>query len=449
MRRISSVAAGSIAAALALAAVGCSSDGNDDVGSAETFETVAPSEAPATDAADATTVPADTQPADTQSDTATPTSTTPTTGAAPSTTMAAGAPLVEPAVGLEPVGTFARPVDVAVRPDDDRLFVIEQGGTVTAIDSESTSVVLDVSDLITAAGNEQGLLGLAFHPTLDRAYVDFTNTQGDTVVAEYAIDPASALFDPDSYREVLTVDQPFENHNGGQLAFGPDGMLYIGLGDGGSGGDPNRNALNLSTRLGKILRIDPASAGAEPFTTPADNPFVGTAGADPTIWSYGLRNPWRFSFDPVNGDLWIADVGQNQFEEIDHAAATGGVDAGKGANFGWSALEGDTPFNADQSPEGAVAPVYVYSHDAGGCSVSGGAVAPPEAIGGLAGWYVFGDFCTGEILALDPASVQEGSGEPRVVSIGNMANLAAVSAGVGGDLYAIANSGEIARFAPA
>ena len=264
------------------------------------------------------------------------------------------------------------------------------------------------------------------------------------------IDPASALFDPDSYREVLTVDQPFENHNGGQLAFGPDGLLYIGLGDGGSGGDPNRNALNLSTRLGKILRIDPASAGGEPFTTPADNPFVGTAGADPTIWSYGLRNPWRFSFDPVNGDLWIADVGQNQFEEIDHVAATGGVDAGKGANFGWSALEGDTPFNADQTAEGAVAPVYVYSHDAGGCSVSGGAVAPPEAVGGLAGWYVFGDYCTGEILALDPASVQAGSGpRPRVVTIGNMANLAAITAGVGGDLYAIANSGEIARFVPA
>ena len=164
------------------------------------------------------------------------------------------------------------------------------------------------------------------------------------------------------------------------------------------------------------------------------------------IWSYGLRNPWRFSFDPVNGDLWIADVGQNQFEEIDHVAATGGVDAGKGANFGWSAFEGDTPFNADQSADGAVAPVYVYSHDAGGCSVSGGAVAPPEAIGGLAGWYVFGDYCTGEILGPRPGV---GAGRiwsnPESSRIGNMANLAAISAGVGGDLYAIANSGEIAR----
>ena len=172
----------------------------------------------------------------------------------------------------------------------------------------------------------------------------------------------------------------------------------------------NARASTSPRRLGKILRIDPASAGAEPFTVPADNPFVGADGADPTIWSYGLRNPWRFSFDPATGDLWIADVGQNEFEEIDHVAATGGVDAGKGSNFGWSAFEGDAPFNADQTADGAVAPVYVYSHDAGGCSVSGGAVARADAVGGLAGWYVFGDYCTGEILALDPASVQAGIG---------------------------------------
>jgi glucose/arabinose dehydrogenase len=448
MRRMSSVAAGSIAAALALIATGCSS-GSDDVEPAETFETVPPSEAPAASAADdatpsADTNPADTgQPVDTQPDTG-----APTTVATPATTLATAAPLVEPAVELVPIATFARPVGMAVRPDDARLFVIEQSGTVTAADDEGTTVVLDVSDRITTAGDEQGLLGLAFHPALDLAYVDFTNTEGDTVVAEFAVDPASATFDPASYREVLTVDQPYPNHNGGQLAFGPDGLLYIGLGDGGAAGDPERHALDLSSRLGKILRIDPASSGGEPFTVPADNPFVATTGADPTIWSYGLRNPWRFSFDPVNGDLWIADVGQNQFEEIDHVAATGGVDAGKGSNFGWSAFEGDAPFNADQSPDGAIAPVYVYSHDAGGCSVSGGAVAGPDAVGGLAGWYVFGDYCTGEILALDPASVQAGT-EPRVVTIGNLAELSAISAGVGGDLYAISNSGDVARFAPA
>ena len=432
----------SLAAALAVA--GCSSSGSDAVEPAQTLETVPPTDAPTTDAtlATGTTDVAPSEPVDTSADSA-----APTTAETPETTAATAAALVEPSVGLEAVGTFTRPVDVAVRPADGRLFVIGQNGTVTAADD--ATVVLDVSDRITSAGNEQGLLGLAFHPSLDLAYVDFTDTNGDTVVAEYAVDPASAMFDLASFREVLTVDQPYENHNGGQLAFGPDGLLYIGLGDGGSGGDPNRNALNLSTRLGKILRIDPAASDGEPFTTPADNPFVGTDGADPTIWSYGLRNPWRFSFDPGNGDLWIADVGQNQFEEIDHVAATGGVDAGKGASFGWSALEGDAPFNADQTADGAVAPVYVYSHDSGGCSVSGGAVAPPDAIGGLAGWYVFGDYCTGEILGLDPASVQDGSAAPRVVTIGNLAGLSAITAGVDGDLYAISNNGEITRFIPA
>jgi glucose/arabinose dehydrogenase len=440
--RLTTPAVVSIAAALALTAAGCSSSGSDDVEPAATFETVAPSDAPTSDPADAaTSVPVDTgQPA---------ASPAPTTAEAPATTAAAASALVDPAVGLTEIGTFDRPVDIAVRPQDGGLFVIGQNGTVTAADDEAATVVLDVSDRITSAGNEQGLLGLAFHPTLDLAYVDFTNTDGDTVVAEFAVDPATAMFDPASFREVLTVDQPFENHNGGKLAFGPDGLLYIGLGDGGSAGDPNRNALNLSSRLGKILRIDPTASATDAFTVPADNPFVGTDGADPTIWSFGLRNPWRFSFDPVNGDLWIADVGQNLYEEVDHAAATGGVDAGKGLSFGWSALEGDQPYNADQSAEGAVPPVYVYSHEAGGCSVSGGAVASPEAIGGLAGWYVFGDYCTGEILALDPASVQDGSTAPRVVSIGNMANLAAISAGAGGDLYAIANSGSIARFVAA
>ena len=191
------------AAGLALAAVGCSSSGSDQVAPAETFETVPPSDAVTTVPAGDTSVPADTgTPATGVPSTGEPTTVTPTT-AAPTTASTAAAPLVEPAVGLQPIGTFARPVDVAFRPDDDRVFVIEQPGTVTATDGTSTAVVLDVTDRITSAGNEQGLLGLAFHPTLDLAYVDFTDTQGDTVVAEYAIDPASGVFDPASYRELL------------------------------------------------------------------------------------------------------------------------------------------------------------------------------------------------------------------------------------------------------
>ena len=424
-----------IAVAAVLMAAGCSSGGGDDVEPAQTFETMPPTDGSA--AADPTTAPPDTSGA----------TSTPTTVGAPDTAPD-DEPLVEPAVDLVEIGAFDRPVDVSVRPLDPRLFVVSQTGTVTATDDEGSDVVLDVSDRITTSGGEQGLLGLAFHPTLDLAYVDFTDTDGDTVVAEYAVDPESGRFDTGSYREVLTVDQPYENHNGGKLVFGPDELLYISLGDGGSADDPGRNGLDLATRLGKILRIDPVASDGQPFRVPADNPFVDTDGADPTIWSYGLRNPWRFSFDPTNGDLWIADVGQNEFEEIDHAAAVDGADAGKGLNFGWSAIEGDEPFNADQDAAGATPPVFVYSHDTG-CSVSGGAVASPDAIGGLAGWYVFGDYCTGDIWALDPGSVSEGADtDARVVTIGNLPGLAAISAGVGGDLYAISNSGTIARFTP-
>ena len=166
------------------------------------------------------------------------------------------------------------------------------------------------------------------------------------------------VFDPSSRREVLTVDQPYSNHNGGQLAFGPDQLLYIGLGDGGSGGDPGRRALDLGTLLGKILRIDPVADGDQPYTVPADNPFVDTDGADPEIWAYGLRNPWRFSFDAPTGDLWIADVGQGDWEEVNRARATADrMDAARGANFGWSAMEGFERFNVDQSSDGALAAV--------------------------------------------------------------------------------------------
>jgi glucose/arabinose dehydrogenase len=225
--------------------------------------------------------------------------------------------------------------------------------------------------------------------------------------------------------------------------FGPDGLLYIGLGDGGSADDPERNGLDLATPLGKILRIDPTPSATEPYTVPTDNPFVGVEGADQRIWSFGLRNPWRFSFDSATGDLWIADVGQNEFEEINLAPATGGRDAGRGASFGWSAFEGNEVFNDDQPTENHVAPVYVYSHADGGCSVSGGAVARDTSVPDLAGWYVFGDYCSGDIWAFDPASAGDA---PRVVPLANLPGLAAVSVGADGELYAVSNSGTIARF---
>ena len=254
------------------------------------------------------------------------------------------------------------------------------------------------------------------------------------------------MFDPSSRREVLTVDQPYSNHNGGQLAFGPDQLLYIGLGDGGSGGDPQRNALDLGSRLGKILRIDPVASGDQPYTVPADNPFVDTAGADPTVWAYGLRNPWRFSFDAPTGDLWIADVGQGDWEEVNRARATAErMDAGRGANFGWSAIEGFEPFNDDQPSDGALDPLFVYDHNDGRCSVSGGAVARGDAVAALQGWYVFGDYCTGQIWALDPTVPPS---QPRVIEIARLDGLAAISQGPDADLYAVSNAGPVARIIP-
>jgi glucose/arabinose dehydrogenase len=366
-----------------------------------------------------------------------------TVGETPATTTPEPTgPLTEPTVELFEVGSFDQPVDVAFRPGGGEIYVVEQPGRVVAVTDLSVDVALDITDLTDASG-EQGLLGLAFHPTADLAYVNFTNADGDTVVAEFAVDPSTVRFDRASYREVLTIDQPYSNHNGGQVAFGPDQLLYIGVGDGGSGGDPERHALDLSDRLGKILRIDPVEADGQPFTVPADNPFVDTAGADPAIWAYGLRNPWRFSFDPNTGDLWIGDVGQGEFEEINRSAATERRDAARGTNFGWSAFEGFERFNEDQPVEGAAPPLFVYDHADGRCSVTGGTVARGETIADLAGWYLFGDYCSGQIWALDPTAPPA---DPRVVEIARLDVLVALTDAPDGEMYAVSNGGTVARF---
>lgn len=322
-----------------------------------------------------------------------------------------------------------QPTGVAVRPGDDRLFVVERGGTVVPVAADGTvgEAVLDITSLV-RSGGEQGLLGLAFHPTEALAYVDYTGTDGgNTHIAEVPV-AADGTMDAASLREVLEIDQPYSNHNGGQLAFGPDGMLYIGMGDGGSGGDPERRGLDVRQLLGKILRIDPRASGGEPYTVPADNPFVGVAGARPEIWSVGLRNPWRFSFDPSTGDLWIADVGQGEWEEVDVAWADEG--GGRGWNFGWSAFEGSHRFNTDQPTQGAVPPIFEYSHS-GGCSVSGGALYRGAAIPALDGWYVYGDYCAGEVRALEIVD----RAVAREVVLGDVPSISSVAAGPDGELY--------------
>jgi glucose/arabinose dehydrogenase len=305
------------------------------------------------------------------------------------------------AVSLTKVGEFEDPTALAFRPGDDQLYVGERAGRVRRLRADGTAeVVLDITELV-KAGGEQGLLSFVFAPRDALAYVHFSDVNGDTSIDEFAVG-ADGIFDRASRRHVLGQQQPYANHNGGQIEFGPDGYLYIGLGDGGASNDPERRSDKNNTLLGKILRIDPRPAGSSPYAVPADNPFVNEPDARPEILHVGLRNPWRFSFD-TTGALWIGDVGQNEIEEIDTAPA--GV---KGLNFGWSAYEGTRRFNEDVAADPAhVAPIHEYEHGEGagkGCSVTGGYRYRGTAVAGLGGAYVFADYCTPGIRAIDPAN---------------------------------------------
>jgi glucose/arabinose dehydrogenase len=315
------------------------------------------------------------------------------------------------AISLAPgADGFARPVFLADPGDGSgRLFVVEQGGTIRILRDGAVAPepFLDVSSVVTTSNSEQGLLGLAFDPNFaenGEFYVAYTaNTAstgegvGDDTLARYRVladDPDRA--DPDSAEVLLAVPDPYGNHNGGMVAFGPDGYLYLGLGDGGSGGDPLGNGQNTDAVLGKILRLDVSGRDeGEPYAIPADNPFVD-GGGRPEIWALGLRNPWRFSFDRETGDLWIADVGQNWIEEIDMLPAG----SPGGANFGWNVLEGNACFADDEcDPSPFVAPIAQYTHDFG-CSVTGGYVVRNPAEPALAGTYLFADYCTGALWGL-------------------------------------------------
>jgi len=358
----------------------------------------------------------------------------------PSSAAASDVPLADVHVRLVRIATLDQPLALAVRTGDPALYVAEKTGRVVAIRDGSVvpRPVLDLTREV-SLGAEQGLLGLAFSPDGRYLYVDFTDVNGDTRIDGFAM--GADLADPSSRREILFVDQPYSNHNGGDLVFGPDGYLYVGLGDGGSGGDPKGNGQSLSTLLGKILRIAPRPTGGEPYVVPPDNPFVGRAGARPEIWAYGLRNPWRYSFDRETGNLWIGDVGQSSWEEVDvqPAGSTGGE------NYGWNRLEGTHPYSG-MPPPSAVPPVYEYSHDTGGCVVTGGYVYRGSAIPDLVGAYVFGDFCRGGIEALRVhddhvvAHAQLGPTVPSVSSFGEDAS---------GELYVMSLEGGLFRIAPA
>lgn len=296
---------------------------------------------------------------------------------------------------------LSSPVGI-VDPGDDsgRLFIVEQTGTIrVAVDgSVLETPYLDISDQVSGQ-SEQGLLGLAFDPDFantGRFYIDYTDTDGNSVIARYTtVDPTSNEADADSAETILTQEQPRPNHNGGQILFGPDGYLYIGFGDGGGQGDPNGNGQSLQTWLGKLLRIDVSGDGE--YAIPDDNPYADGADGLPEIYVYGLRNPWRFDFDAETGDLYIADVGQSEWEEIDYLPA--GEQAG--ANLGWNLFEGDACYNDDDcDSSGTVLPIFAYSHSSGsGCSVTGGPLVRGDTLPGLNGVYLFADYCTGLLWA--------------------------------------------------
>lgn len=324
---------------------------------------------------------------------------------APVAARAQATPTFDPAtfdVGLEEVASgFDGPLFVATPPEDaERLFVVEKGGTIQVLVNGEIAAepFLDIVDRVGSEGSEQGLLGLAFAPDHAESglfYVNYTDPNGNTVVSRFSTGDDPNVADPESETVILQQEQPRANHNGGVLGFGPDGYLYIGFGDGGGQGDPDSNGQNLSTWLGKILRIDVDSAAVEGdamYSVPDDNPFVEDADAAPEVWVYGLRNPWRFTFDRETGDMWVGDVGQNEIEEVTLLP----IAEGGGQNLGWNITEGSNCYVEPECDQfGLTPPTLEYTHEVGGCSVTGGYVYRGEAMLGLRGVYVFADYCSG------------------------------------------------------
>ena len=363
----------------------------------------------------------------------------------PDTTASGGSQLGAVNVKLTPVAQIEDPTTLATRRGDRALYVTEQVGRVRAVRDGALDAapVLDITADV-GSGGERGLLGLTFSPDGTKMYVHYTNKNGDTRVDEYAMSGNTA--DAGSRRQLLALPQPQANHNGGELDFGPDGLLYLGLGDGGGRGDsgsghaPGGNGQSLDTMLGKILRINPTPADGRQYTIPPDNPFANGGGL-PEIWAYGLRNPWRFTWDRETGNMWIADVGQNAWEEVDFLPAGQGA----GSNFGWNHLEGTHEF-AGNAPPGAIPPIFEYPLDGGACAAIGGYVYRGSEIPALTGAYLYSDYCDSAIRAL----VEQNGQVADQRDLGVTANqVTAFGEDQDGELYVLSQGDGLQRIDPA
>lgn len=360
---------------------------------------------------------------------------------------------VQPALGG---ARFARPIGVFWAPGGADAYVVEQGGRVLRVAAgQEPRVFLDLSPRVRRDNNEEGLLGLAFHPRYGetgRLFVHYSASGPRRSVIAEVRRGADGDGDPATVRPLLEVEQPYGNHNGGHLAFGPDGKLYVALGDGGSGGDPDRNGQDLGTLLGAILRLDVDSpSGERAYGIPPDNPFVGREGARGEVWAYGLRNPWRFSFDRQTGELYAGDVGQWSWEEVDLVE--------RGGNYGWRRTEGFALFDADTEAEDPRPPLAAYGRGEGG-SITGGYVYRGQAIPHLVGWYLYGDFVSGAVWALRraPGAPSQGEAEAAVHPVAEGVELrkllktrlplASFAEDPAGELYLVGLDGGVYRLAP-
>jgi glucose/arabinose dehydrogenase len=359
--------------------------------------------------------------------------------AAPPVTL--GAPTDAKIALARRAGGLSKPIFItSARDGTGRLFIVEQTGRIkiykdgAVLATPFLSIGSQVSD-----GYEQGLLGLAFHPkfkTNRKLYVNFTDNNGDTVVREYKASSSNPnVVATSTARTIIKIAQPYDNHNGGHLAFGPDGYLYIGMGDGGSAGDPGNRAQNKDVLLGKLLRLNVnGSSSAHNYLFPSGNPYIGVAGRN-EIWQIGLRNPYRFSFDRANGNLWIGDVGQGSWEEIDRATRTSSG-AGRGTNWGWRVMEGRHCYKPSTgcSTSGKTLPLLEYDHGNGRCAVTGGYVYRGANIPALVGGYVFADFCSGEIWVVNANASSPAS---RTLLLDTSSQISGFGENAAGELYVL------------